>query len=62
MDRTPLVGVPESPGEGVGTDRKTQEGAEYTAPIRLGHVNITPGAKFVDRDMSRDEFLEYFCG
>ncbi|KAJ5471378.1 hypothetical protein N7530_008735 [Penicillium desertorum] len=29
MDRTPLVGGPESPGEGVGTDRKTQEGAEF---------------------------------
>ncbi|CAP87075.1 hypothetical protein EN45_063500 [Penicillium chrysogenum] len=62
MDSTPVLGGPESPGEGVGTDRNTQDGAEEKAPVRAGHVNISPGAKFANRDMRGDEFLEYFCG
>ncbi|OQE10577.1 hypothetical protein PENFLA_c089G02121 [Penicillium flavigenum] len=62
MDSTPLVGGPESRGEGVGTDRNSQDGAGEEAPVPQGHVNISPGAKFVNRDMRGDEFLEYFCG
>ncbi|KAJ5277523.1 hypothetical protein N7534_008313 [Penicillium rubens] len=62
MDSTPLLGGSESPGEGVSTDRNTQDGAEEKAPVRAGHVNISPGAKFVNRDMRGDEFLKYFCG
>ncbi|KAJ5277514.1 hypothetical protein EN45_042720 [Penicillium chrysogenum] len=62
MDSTLVLGGPESPDEGVGTDRITQDGAEEKAPVRAGYGNISPGAKFVNRDMSRDEFLEHFCG
>ncbi|KAJ5277749.1 hypothetical protein N7524_003902 [Penicillium chrysogenum] len=62
IDSTPVLRGPESPDEGVGTDRITQDGAEEKAPVRAGYGNISPGAKFVNRDMSRDEFLEHFCG
>ncbi|CRL27341.1 unnamed protein product [Penicillium camemberti] len=39
------------------------KGAEDPASFRqMNHVNISPDAKFANRDMSKDEFLEYFCG
>jgi hypothetical protein len=28
----------------------------------MNNVNVSPGAKFANGDMSKDEFLEYFCG
>ncbi|KAF4761289.1 hypothetical protein HAV15_005964 [Penicillium sp. str.  len=61
-NRTPIVVESGSVDQNVRTVESIRNGAVEPPSIRqMNNVNISPGAKFVNRDMGTDEFLEYFC-
>ncbi|KAF4768846.1 hypothetical protein HAV15_008860 [Penicillium sp. str.  len=62
-NRTPIVVESGSLDQNVRTAGSIRNGAEDPVSFhQINHVNISRGAKFVNRDLSTDEFLEHFCG